>query len=307
MKTKSSPGGLFAALFAVFLVFISATLYEHGIINDEFYLKLISAVQNEVTESSDLEVHFIDVDQAECILIKAPEKNILIDAGDIGYGKTIENYLRTNGIFRIDLLILTHPHADRIGSASHIIGRFPVSEVIMPEIPEEFLPTTSLFEELLRSLSKKGCSVSYAEKGMSFELGKDAVLEILSPVGYSGDNLNNYSVISKLTFGETSFLFTGDAEEEIELLLLSSGSDISCSVLSAGHHGSSTSNSVAFLKAVSPEYAVISCGYGNDYGHPHKKVISAFKDFGIKYYRTDYNGDIVFGSDGKNIKISAKD
>lgn len=307
MKTNNSPGGLFAALVAVILVFIGATLYEHGIINDELYLKLISVAKIETSESSELEVHFIDVDQAECILIKAPDKNILIDTGDIGYGKRIENHLRKNGVFHIDLLILTHPHADHIGSASHIIERFPVSEVIMPEIPEDFLPTTSLFKELLRSLSKKGCSVLYAEKGMSFELGKGAVLEILSPVGYSGDNLNNYSVISKLTFGETSFLFTGDAEEEAELLLLSSGSDISCTVLNAGHHGSSTSNSVAFLKAASPEYAAISCGYGNDYGHPHKEVLSAFKDFGIKYYRTDYEGDIVFGSDGKNITVSAKD
>ncbi len=306
MRINNNPGGLLAALIAVLLVFIGATLYEYGIINDELYLKLISAAQNGISESSDLEVHFIDVDQSECILIKTPEKNILIDSGDIGYEKKIENYLRKNGVFGIDLFILTHPHSDHIGSASHIIERFPVKEVLMPEIPEDFLPTTSVFKELLRSLSRKNCSVFYPEKGMSFELGKGAVLEILTPLGYSGDNLNNYSIVSKLTYGETSFLFTGDAEEEIELLLISSGSNISSTVLNAGHHGSSTSNSVAFLKAVSPEYAAISCGYGNDYGHPHKEVISAFRDFGIKYYRTDYDGSIIFGSDGKNIAVSVK-
>ena len=112
---------------------------------------------------------------------------------------------------------------------------------------------------------------------MVFELGGGAVLEILGPDGYSGDNLNNYSIISKLTFGETSFLFTGDAEEEIESSLVSSGKDLSCTVLNAGHHGSSTSNTSLFLKSASPEYAAISCGYNNDYGHPHREIISAFK------------------------------
>ncbi len=300
---NKSPGGLFAALFAVILVFIGATLYEHGIINEDIYLKFISAAKSEVTETSGLEVHFIDVDQAECILIKTPEKSVLIDAGDIGYEKKIENYLRTNGIFSIDLFIATHPHADHIGSASGIIKKFPVSEIIIPEIPSEFLPTTSLFEDFLLTVSLKNCELSYSENGKTYDLGSGATLEILGPAGYSGDNLNNYSVISKLTFGETSFLFTGDAEEEAELLLLDSGADVSCTVLNAGHHGSSTSSCALFLKAANPEFAAISCGYNNDYGHPHKEVVSQFKDFGIEYYRTDYDGSIVFCSDGKNIKV----
>lgn len=305
---NKSPGGLFAALFAVILVFIGATLYEYGVINDDIYLKILSAAKNEVSseEENPLEVHFIDVDQAECILIKTAGKTVLIDAGDIGYEKTIENYLRTNGVLSIDLFIATHPHSDHIGSASEILQRFPVAEVIMPEIPEEYLPTTGLFEKMLRTLMAKNCSVSYAKPGMTFDLGNDIVLEILGPVGYNGDNLNNYSVISKLTFGETSFLFTGDAEEEAEILLLDSGANVSCTVLNAGHHGSSTSSCALFLKAASPEYAAISCGYNNDYGHPHREVISAFKDFGIEYYRTDYNGSIVFYSDGKNISVSTK-
>lgn len=303
---NKSPGGFFAALFAIIIVFIGATLYEQGIINDEIYLRLLSAVKTEISESSDLEVHFIDVDQAECILIKAPEKTVLIDAGNIGYEKTIENHLRTEGIFTIDLFIVTHPHSDHIGSAPEILKKFPVAEVIIPEIPEEFLPTTSLFEDFLRVLSKKNCAFSYSENGKTYDLGGGAVLEILGPVGYTGDNLNNYSVVSKLTFGETSFLFTGDAEEEAELLLIESGADLSCTVLNAGHHGSSTSNSASLLKAAMPEYAAISCGYNNDYGHPHREVVSLFKDFGIKYYRTDYNGDIIFGSDGKTVTVKTE-
>ncbi len=303
---NKNPSGLIAALLAVIIVFLGATLYEHGIISDDFYLKLLTTVQGNVAESSELEVHFIDVDQAECILIKSPEKTVLIDAGNIGCERKIENYLRTKGVFSIDLFIATHPHADHIGSASDIIKKFPVSEVIIPEIPEEFLPTTSLFEDFLKTLSKRNVTVSYSENGKIFELGGGAVLEILGPAGYSGDNLNNYSVISKLTFGETSFLFTGDAEEEAEILLLDSGADVSCTVLNAGHHGSSTSNCALFLKAASPEYAAISCGYKNDYGHPHKEVISVFNDFEIKYYRTDYDGDIVFGSDGKTVTVTTR-
>jgi competence protein ComEC len=303
---NQSPSGFFAAFFAVIIVFISANLYEHGIISEDFYLKVLSATQSGITESSETEVHFIDVGQAECILIKTPGKSVLIDAGNLGCEKKIENYLRTNGVYVIDLFIATHPHADHIGSASGIVERFPIGEVIIPKIPDEFLPTTSLYEDFLRTLSKKNCSVSYSETGKIFGLGGGAILEILGPEGYSGDNLNNYSVISKLTFGETSFLFTGDAEEEIELSLVSSGADISCTVLNSGHHGSSTSSSALFLKTANPVFAAISCGYNNDYGHPHRETISSFNDMKIKYFRTDYDGDIVFRTDGKTVTVSTR-
>ena len=303
---NKKPSGLFTALFAVIIVFLSAALYEHGIITEEFYSKLLVSVQNGITETSEegVSVHFIDVGQAECILIKAPEKNVLIDAGNLGCEKEIENHLRTNGVYKIDLFITTHPHADHIGSASEIIKTFPIGEVLIPKIPEEFLPTTSLYEDFLRTLSKRNCSVSYSETGKVFELGDGATLEILGPEGYSGDNLNNYSIISKLVYDETSFLFTGDAEEEIELALVSSGKDLSCTVLNAGHHGSSTSNSAVFIRAASPKFAAISCGLNNDYGHPHRETISAFSDFKIKYFRTDYDSNIIFRTDGKTVTVS---
>ncbi len=307
MRNFNGPGGLLASFLAILIVFAAAVLYEHGIIGDDLYTDILSSVKGEISSpSSELEVHFIDVGQAECILVKSPEKNVLIDAGDIGCEKKIENYLRTEGVFSIDLFIITHPHADHLGSASEILKRFPAAEVLLPEIPSEYLPTTSLFEKFIETLSEKKCSVSYAETGMTYELGGEAVLEILGPSGYYGDNLNNYSVISKLTFDETSFLFTGDAEKEAELLLISSGADLSCTVLNAGHHGSSTSSCAAFLKASAPEYAVISCGFNNDYGHPHRETLSSFKEFGIRYYRTDYEGDIFFLSDGKEITVFTK-
>ena len=302
---NSKPKSLVAVIAAAAVVLISSVLYGQGIISEELYLKLISATGSSFSETYPAEVHFIDVDQADCILIKTEEKNILIDAGDIGGENGIINYLHTNGVFSIDLFITTHPHADHIGSASEIINAFPVTTVVMPEIPEKHLPTTRLFEELLITLSKSDCEVLYSEKDMVFDLGS-ATLEILGPAEYSGDNLNNYSIISKLTCGEVSFLFTGDAEEEIELELIESEEDLSCTVFNAGHHGSSTSNSVAFIKAASPKYSVISCGKDNDYGHPHRETISTFKEFGIEYYRTDYSGDVVFATDGANVYIKTE-
>ena len=302
MKVNTNPGGLIAALLALVIVFISSFLYDSGIISDSEYLKILGALNPGISEISDHSVHFIDVGQAECILIKTPGKIILIDAGDVGCDKDIKNYLYTVGIRNIDIFITTHPHADHIGSAAEIIEAFPTGEVIMPEIPEEYLPSTSLFEDFLLALRKNGCKVSYAKPGTVFEFG-EAKFEILAPSGNMGDNLNNYSVCTKFTYGETSFLFTGDAESSAEKVLIDSGADISCTVLSAGHHGSTTSNSKRFLDFADPQYAVISCGYDNDYGHPHKEVLSAFKKRGVKYYRTDFESHIVFYTDGKTITV----
>lgn len=302
MRTNTNPGGLFAALFAIIIIFISAVLYEGGIITEETYHGIIGSINPGVYEISEHSVHFIDVDQAECILIKTPEKNILIDAGDIGCEKEIINYLYTVGIRNIDLFIITHPHSDHIGSASEVLKAFPIGEVIMPKIPAEYLPTSSLFEEFLNTLGRKGCPVSYAKPGTVFS-SDECKLEILAPSGNMGDNLNNYSIGAKFTFGEVSFLFTGDMEAFAEKAMLDSGADVSCTVLNAGHHGSSTSNSEIFLDAAKPQYAVISCGYNNDYGHPHKEVLDSFKKRKIEYYRTDYDSHTVFYTDGKTITV----
>ena len=306
MKLKhKSLKGIITAVIALITVFLCSVLYEQGIITDELYLKLISAANTDIT-SAELEVHFIDVGQAECILIKAPSKTVLIDCGEIGFEKEIENHLRSNGVYAVDLFIATHPHSDHIGSASELFKRFPVKEVLIPEIPEEFLPTTSLYEDLLNLLDKKNCNVSYAEDGLKFDLGDGAYLEVLGSRNYLGENLNNYSVVSKLCYGEYSFLFTGDSEEEIELMLLNEGVDLSATVFSAGHHGSNTSNGAAFLKAVGAKYAVISCGKNNDYGHPHKEVLKRFKNFNTEYYRTDYDGCVIFAVDEGKLTVKTE-
>lgn len=307
MKAYTKPTGIIAAILAALIICVSASLYQAGLISEDFYLRLVSAVEGEtITESYDLEVHYIDVGQGESILIKAPYGNILIDCGEIDLGNTVTNYLHTNGVYSLDMFIATHPHSDHIGCAEHIIKTFPVTEVIMPKIPKEYLPTTSFYQDFLVAAKESECKVTYAKVGKTFDLGSGAELKILSPSGDMGDNLNNYSVAAKLTFGEVSFLFTGDMEKTAEEAVLSSGADISCTVYSAGHHGSTTSNSSAFLDAAAPEYAVVSCGRNNDYGHPHREIISAFKKRKIKFYRTDYDGSVVFGTDGTELFISTE-
>lgn len=300
-----SPKKLILAIVTAVIVIVGAVLYDCGFINDEIYLKLISATSTE-TDFAPLEVRFIDVDQADCILIKGPKKNALIDAGNINYENRIENHLRSCGVHSIDIFIITHPHSDHLGSASKLLKKFPVGEVIIPKIPEEFFPTTGLFEEFIKAVSKKGCDIFFATADMSFDLGEGAVLSILGNTEYFGDNFNNYSVVSKLTFGETIFLFSGDAEKEVEQTLISKDIDLSADVYKAGHHGSTTSNSSAFLREINPRYAVIFCGKNNDYGHPHEEVLKRFKKLEAKVYRTDYDGDIVFGSDGINLTVKTE-
>ena len=303
MKTVTKPKSILAAIITVVILIASAVLYQNGIISESTYLDIIGAVNPGVSYTEGAEVHYIDVGQAECILIKTSDKNILIDAGNLGYGNEIKSYLHANGVNSLDIFILTHPHADHIGSAPDILKSFSVEKLILPKIPSEYLPTTSIFEKTLLAASENGCTVSYAKPGTVFEFA-DTKLEIFGPCDTYGDEYNNYSIVSKFTCGAVSYLFTGDAEEEAELDVINSGADLSCTVFSAGHHGSSTSNSKALMKAASPEYAVISCGIDNDYGHPHKETVAIFKEFGIEYYRTDYDGSVVVSTDGANVFIS---
>jgi len=297
------PKSFFAGILAAIVILLGSALYESGFIGEELYLKIISVAQSsDDFENETAKIHFIDVGQGESVLIESFGKNVLIDTGEIGFGNTVAGYLRANGVYSIDLLLITHPHSDHMGCAEDIIEKFPVGKVIMPEIPAEYIPTLSFYEGFLREMKRRDIPLSYAENGEIIELS-GGKLELFVPNGNFGDNLNNYSVVSKYTFGEAEFLFTGDIEAEGEKALLDAGADVSCDVYDAAHHGSSTSNSDDFLDAAKPDYAAVSCGYNNDYGHPHKEIKAAFKERGIKYFRTDYDGNIIFSTDGKEISV----
>lgn len=251
---------------------------------------------NEHSLSDELEVHFIDVGQADSILIKNGKSAMLIDAGDSKSADTIKTYLVSQGVSKLEYLIGTHPHEDHMGSFADVINNFDIENIILTEK----INTGKYFKRAIEAIEKKNLSITKATVGDKYKLG-DAEFIILSPAKDYGDNLNDASIIIRLTYGENSFIFTGDAETTSEKDVVDSGYELKSDVIKLGHHGSSTSSSNAFLKAVSPTYGVIMCGKDNSYGHPHKETMEKIKKYGITVYRTDEQGSIVAISDGKNI------
>ncbi|MGI6402775.1 MAG: ComEC/Rec2 family competence protein [Oscillospiraceae bacterium] len=255
-----------------------------------------------LTLREDLEVHFLDVGQAESILILAPEKTVLIDAGENDQGDLVVRYLKEQGVSSIDLLIGTHPHSDHIGGMDVVLSKMPVETVILPMLPDELIPSTVTFTDLLKAIDEAGLEITPALPGDRYDLGGGALLAILGPL-QDYDNLNSMSVVSRISFGSTSFLFTGDMEKDAERDLVKQEVPLASTVLSVGHHGSKTSSRQDFLEAVQPKLAVISCGLDNSYGHPHREVMERLDALGIRVLRTDLDGTVVLTSDGKTIEM----
>lgn len=249
-----------------------------------------------VIPDGELQVCFIDVGNADSILIRQGEVNALIDAGERGDGDDILSYLSAQGVRKLDLVIATHPHADHIGGMADVINAIPIDKFVMSFMPEDETPTTATYLSMLEALDEKSVPVEEAIPGKAYTLGT-AQLTVLAPL-FESNEANNVSVVTRLTFGERSFLFMGDAETEVEKELLLSGRVLSADVIKVGHHGSDTSSSQAFLTRVDPDYAIIPCGKGNSYGHPHDEVLTRLSKMGVTVYRSDVNGHISFTTDG---------
>jgi competence protein ComEC len=248
-----------------------------------------------------IKVHFIDVGQGDSILIENGEAAMLIDAGENSQGEVVVNYINSLDIEDLDYVIGTHPHSDHIGGLDDVILQVPVEKIIFPDV----VHTTKTFEDVLDAIESKNLKITKAIPGDEYTLG-EAEFTIVAPNSIKYDELNNYSVGIHLQFGDSSFLFIGDAEELSEEEILEAGHDISADVFKLSHHGSSTSNSSKFLDQVNPAYAVITVGEGNSYGHPHSITMQAMQERNIKVYRTDKQGTIVFTSDGSNISVNTK-
>ena len=247
-------------------------------------------------------IYYLDVGQGDSELIRLPGgENVLIDTGTGETADKLVSLLQELGVKRVDHLIATHPHEDHIGGMESVVRKIPVGKIYMPKVADKQIPTTRTYEGLIDAISDKKLKTTQAKAGMTIPLSGQAKLELLAPNGTQYDDLNNYSVVAKLTYGQKTFLFTGDAEKLSEKEMLGKNYDLKCDVLKCGHHGSSSSTSAAFLKAVSPQFAVISCGLNNDYGHPNKEVLSRLQKAGVKVYRTDLQGTILARCDGRSI------
>jgi|GEM_PF-6665187 len=252
--------------------------------------------------ATDLQVIFFDVGQADCILLKTDGHTMLIDAGNMGQGNLILNYLAEYNVDKLDYVVATHPHADHIGSMAEVLRGFDtVGMMLMPDI----IHNTRTFERMLDAIEEKDIPVTMANPGDLFTLGS-AQIQVLAPSSTKYTNLNDYSVVVRVEFGETVFLFTGDADSKNENEQLASGLPLKADVIKIGHHGSRTSSSQKYLNAVAPEYAVILCGQDNSYGHPHKESMQRLNAMNVDIYRTDLNGTIVFTTDGETITINVE-
>ncbi|MGL6174521.1 MAG: ComEC/Rec2 family competence protein [Cellulosilyticaceae bacterium] len=261
-----------------------------------------SKAPSQVGLGEELVVEFIDVGQGDAILLQASNQVMLIDTGDNGTEKNLVQHLKDKGIKKIDYLIGTHPHADHIGGMDKVIDQFEIGQIYMAKKSH----TSKTYESVLMAIKNKGYKVLSGKAGVSFTFGKGIKVEMLSPIREEYSELNDYSIVMKVTNNEDSFLFTGDAEKEVEHDLLEAKVNLEADVLKLGHHGSSTSNTAEFIEAVSPEYAVILSGLDNKYGHPHKETMEVLTKEQISYYDTKLNGNITFTSNGQGIAIKTE-
>lgn len=291
---KSSP---LMILLGILVVGAAVVLQQLGLFETE------EPVSENLSGSAEAQVYFIDVGQGDSELIRLKDSgiDILIDAGTRSTKQELADYLKELGVDDIDILIGTHPHEDHIGGMAKIIEEFPIGTLYLPETSDEMTPTTKTYESLLDAAESKNVTVRTAAAGdVLLEQGNTS-FKVLSPSHTDYDNLNDYSIVTRLKVGNTAFLFQGDAETPVEEEILDSGADVSCDVIKLGHHGSSTSSSRAYLEAANPSAAVISCGVGNEYGHPHRETMDLLEKLSITPYRTDTQKTLLAETDGKTI------
>ena len=283
---------LFLAILLIIMLTSCVSKRQHQAIND----KTLPSVAE--LDAPYLFVHFIDVGQGDSILLESSGEFVLVDAGEKDYGKTVVDFINSRSADSLKYVIATHPHSDHIGGMEYVLDRVKAESFITAETDQD----TNRWLKTLDAVDRNGLDYIDAEVGATYSFGTSQ-FTILAPNSDSYSGYNDYSVVTKVTCGDISYMLTGDAEKTSEKEMLHSGADLSADVLKLGHHGSSTSSTAAFLKAVAPEYAVISCGKNNDYGHPHEETMKKLELLGCKVYRTDEMGTITAYTDGETLSF----
>jgi len=321
MKTRRRKGNLSFPIILITLVlaiafalsnmlyltddfpYLSLSPHEEVMMNDDALTRGVAQPAMPVinTAAGTFVAHFIDVGNADAILLECNGEYALIDAGENNQGNLVKEYLARQGVGELEFAVGTHPHSDHIGGLDIVLDDIPTKTVYLPDSAH----TTKTYSDLLSVIEKQEINLVIPQVGDTISLG-DAICTVLSPAR-KYDDMNDDSIVIRVVFGNTSYLFMGDATREAEEDILNSGLDLSSDVLKVGHHGSYTSSSYVFLREVMPMYTVIPCGANNDYGHPHDEVMSRLLDLqkvqGTEIYRSDSNGNIVISSDGDIISV----
>lgn len=287
-------------VIAVLCVF--AVLFMTGVLTyNDLLVKL--GMADKPASDAELSVHFIDVGQGDSTLIICKGEAMLIDAGERDMGKTVVKYLEAQKIKELKYVVITHPHTDHLGGMIDVFNSsIKIDKVFMSEIPENELPTNTTYQQFLNKAQQCGIKFTKATD-TKFKLG-NAEIEMYAPDPKKDyESLNNYSIVTRLTHGDNTFLFTGDIESAAEKNLIKRDVKLDAKVLKVAHHGSSTSSTSDFLDAVSPRYSVIMCGVDNSYNHPNDKIVSRIKKYCENVFRTDLDGTVVFESDGEGINV----